>query len=398
MTLRRLPLPSRSGSIAAAGFAVYCLLTWASPLMGQLPVERINSPIERSHSPEFRDRKFAELANQALFVEQQNSLIKNIIRTVEPVVAHIEAKKSSSTGLREQGSRRSSYIEEAGSGIVIEHNHRFYVLTNYHVIENSEPGDIRIEADGRWFFPKRIIHDRETDLSVMFTDRDDLIPARLGNSDEADIGDFVVAIGSPFGLSHSVSYGIISAKGRRDLELGPQGVRFQDFIQTDAAINPGNSGGPLINLRGEVVGINTAIASNSGGSDGIGFSIPSNMAIKIARDLIDHGHARRGFLGVSLDARFTPMRAISLGLLRPYGARVSAITPGSPAAESAIAIGDIVIEFDGIKIVNDSHLVTQVSLTEIGQDVPVKVYRDGKLEQISVTVGSRDNYDREDKN
>ena len=225
---------------------------------------------------------------------------------------------------------------------------------------------------------------------MLFTDRDDLVAALIGNSTDAEIGDFVVAVGSPFGLSHSVSYGIISAKGRRDLELGPQGVHYQDFLQTDAAINPGNSGGPLINLRGEVIGINTAIASNSGGSDGIGFSIPSNMAMKIATDLIDFGKAQRGFLGVSLDARFSPMRAISLGLLRPYGARISAISPESPAANSSLSIGDIVLEFDGITIADDSHLVTQVSLTTIGRKVPMKVFRAGKINEVLVTVGRRD--------
>jgi serine protease Do len=178
------------------------------------------------------------------------------------------------------------------------------------------------------------------------------------------------------------------------LELGPQGVRIQDFLQTDAAINPGNSGGPLINLRGEVVGINTAIASNSGGSDGIGFSIPSNMAMKIARDLIQFGQAQRGFLGLSLDARFSPSRASALGLPRAYGARISAITPGSPAANSELAVGDIVVEYNGIPIANDSHLVTQVSLTEVGKRVPLRVYRGGIYTEIQVTVGDRNRFDK----
>ena len=279
--------------------------------------------------------EFDKLADQAVFFERQFGLIKNIIQATKPIVVHIEAKKQTSPLVRGDKKSKGSYVEEAGSGVVVKHNSRFYVVTNYHVIENSENEDVRVEADGKWFYPTRIVHDRETDLSVLFTDREDLTAARIGNSDQSEIGDFVVAVGSPFGLSHSVSYGIVSAKGRRDLELGPQGVRFQDFIQTDAAINPGNSGGPLINLRGEVIGINTAIASNSGGSDGIGFSIPSKMAMKVVRDLIDYGEVQRGFLGVSLDARFSPMRAISLGLLRPHGARVSAITPGSPAADSA---------------------------------------------------------------
>ncbi|MEM9412202.1 MAG: trypsin-like peptidase domain-containing protein [Planctomycetota bacterium] len=336
-----------------------------------------------------RDSEFEDLANQALFVERQFSLIKKVIQMNKPVVVHIEAKKRPNQNLRDETARIGTYIEEAGSGVVIQHQSKFYILTNYHVIENSSVDDIRIEANGKWFYPTRIVHDKETDLSILYTDRNDLISAKIGDSNDCEIGDFVVAVGSPFGLSHSVSYGIISAKGRRDLELGPQGVKFQDFIQTDAAINPGNSGGPLINLRGEVIGINTAIASNSGGSDGIGFSIPSEMAIKIATDLIRYGEVQRGFLGVSLDARFSPMRAMSLGLKRPHGARVSAISPDSPASKSPIAIGDIVLEFNGIEIANDSHLVTEVSLTRIGKQVPMKVFRAGRIQEIAVTIGSR---------
>ena len=223
----------------------------------------------------------------------------------------------------------------------------------------------------------------------MFVDRSDLVPAQLGDSASVDIGDFVVAIGSPFGLSHSVSYGIISAMGRRDLELGPQGVRYQNFIQTDASINPGNSGGPLLNLRGEVIGINTAIASNSGGSDGIGFSIPISMVMRIVTDLIEYGEVQRGFLGVSLDARFTPQKAISMGLDRTHGARVSAITANSPAAKAGCQVGDIILEIDGRAISNDSHLVTEVSLVPIGSEIELDVFRRGGVKKMKVIVGDR---------
>ena len=382
--------PYRPGPVnpLSLSLIVALILSATDCTSAQLNVNRVKSTRESVGNS--REKQFADLADQAVMLERQYGLIRQIVKAVEPSVAHIEAKKSSSS-MRSDGRKSSSYIEEAGSGIVLQRNGRFYVITNYHVIEDSPKEDIRIESGGKWFYPSSVIHDRETDISVLATGRDDLVGVRFGDSRQCEIGDFVVAIGSPFGLSKSVSYGIISAKGRRDLELGPQGVVFQDFIQTDAAINPGNSGGPLINLRGEVIGINTAIASNSGGSDGIGFSIPSNMALKIAADLIDYGRANRGFLGVSLDARFTPMRAISLGMLRPHGARVSAITPKSPAANSAIAIGDIVLEFGGIPIANDSHLVTQVSLTDIGESVPIKVFRSGEIKEFNVTVGSRSN-------
>ncbi|MCH2177871.1 MAG: trypsin-like peptidase domain-containing protein [Mariniblastus sp.] len=333
--------------------------------------------------------RFRQVNSAAIQLNEPFSVVKNVVKLTRPAVVHIEAKKRQKQPISSGSNRQSSYVEEAGSGIVLRHGDRNFIVTNYHVIENSAVSDIRIEADGKWFVPNRVVHDRETDLSVMFIDRSDLVPAQLGNSATVDIGEFVVAIGSPFGLSHSVSYGIVSAMGRRDLELGPQGVRYQNFIQTDASINPGNSGGPLINLRGQVIGINTAIASNSGGSDGIGFSIPISMVMRIVTDLIEYGEVQRGFLGVSLDARFTPQKAISMGLERTHGARVSAITPNSPAAEAGCQIGDIILEIDGRTISNDSHLVTEVSLVPIGSEIELDVFRRGGVKKLKVTVGDR---------
>lgn len=343
-----------------------------------------------------RDEMYRRLADEQNALTRQYSLLKQLIKTVSPSVAHIEAKKrqkaNATTSSSSSAARRPVVIEEAGSGVVIEHQSRFYVITNYHVIENSGLNDIRIEADGKIYFPSRLIHDRESDLSVIALSKSDLTPSRLGNSNTVEIGDFVVAVGSPFGLSHSVSYGIISAMNRHDLDLGPQGVNYQNFMQTDAAINPGNSGGPLINLRGEVIGINTAIASNSGGSDGIGFSIPINMAMRIVTDLIEYGTVRRGFMGVSLDSRYTYEKATSLGINVAYGALVSAITPNSPAAESNLQIGDVILEFAGTRVNNDSQLVTKVSLAQINSAVPVKIFRRGEFLTINVTVRDRSRF------
>jgi len=343
-----------------------------------------------------RDEMYRRLADEQNAMTRQYSLLKQLIKTVSPNVAHIEAKKrqkaNATTSSSSSAARRPVVIEEAGSGVVIERQGRFYVITNYHVIENSGLNDIRIEADGKIYFPSRLIHDRESDLSVIALSKSDLTPSRLGNSDTVEIGDFVVAVGSPFGLSHSVSYGIISAMNRHDLDLGPQGVNYQNFMQTDAAINPGNSGGPLINLRGEIIGINTAIASNSGGSDGIGFSIPINMAMRIVTDLIEYGTVRRGFMGVSLDSRYTYEKATSLGINVAYGALVSAITPNSPAAESNLQIGDVILEFAGTRVNNDSQLVTKVSLAQINSAVPVKIFRRGQFLTINVTVRDRSRF------
>ena len=342
-----------------------------------------------------RDQLYDGLKKNASLIEQHYRHIKQIASVVAPTVVHVEAKKqqkSSASKTDQSKELRPAIVEETGAGVVFQKGGRMYVLTNFHVIENSSVNDIRLEADGRVFYPTRLLHDRETDLSVMAVDESGLVPARMGDSSQIGVGDFVVAVGSPFGLSHSVSYGIISALGRHDLELGPQGVKFQNFFQTDAAINPGNSGGPMINLRGEVVGVNTAIASNSGGSDGIGFSIPINMAMRIANDLIERGFVRRGFLGVSLDARYTSEKARALGLRRSKGALISSITSNSPAAASDLQIGDVIVEFDQVPVVDDSQLVTTVSLTPINRSVPVKVYRNGDIRTVYVTIGQRDDF------
>ncbi len=232
---------------------------------------------------------------------------------------------------------RSRHVEEAGSGVIIERKHRYYVLTNRHVIRGAAAGGNQDQPGRRPpLHPTEVLDDRKTDVAVLPISAPDLVAASLGDSDRMQIGDFVLAVGSPFGLSHSVTFGIISAKGRRDLRLAEADqenhVDFQDFLQTDAAINPGNSGGPLVNLRGEIIGINTAIASNSGGNEGVGFSIPINMFMIVGRQLIETGKVTRAFLGVHMNskAEFGPAMAAELGLPRPIGAYISGVSPARP--------------------------------------------------------------------
>lgn len=343
-------------------------------------------------SAEARQRLYQEIDQEVAALERQGTLLKRVVRLVTPTVVHIEAAKNSREDIR--FSRRS--VEEAGSGVVIQHGSDFYVLTNRHVINDSLLAQIKIKlADGRVVHPKQVWTDRGTDVAIMEVSAENLVPARLGDSDKLEIGDFVLAVGSPFGLSHSVTYGIISAKGRRDLKLGDGSVKYQNFLQTDAAINPGNSGGPLLNLRGEVIGINTAIASSSGGSEGIGFSIPINMVMKIATQLIERGNVVRAYLGVRLDSRFDAARASALGLPRPAGALVSTVTPNSPAATSDVREGDVILKLNDVLVEDDAHLVNMVSLTGVGESVNLVVYRGGKTMTVKVQVGKREDFERE---
>ena len=337
-------------------------------------------------SPAVRDALFADLARDVATLEQQGSVLKRAVRLARPSVVHIEAKRDADEDAR----IRSSAIDEAGSGVLIERGGKVYVVTNRHVVKYSTLAGIDVKlADGRVLHPAQVWSDRATDIAILAVPDEGLIPARLGDARKLEIGDFVLAVGSPFGLSHSVTYGIISAKGRRDLHLGDDGVIYQDFLQTDAAINPGNSGGPLLNLRGEVIGINTAIASSSGGSEGIGFTIPINMVMLIAGQLIDTGSVARAYLGVRLDSSFGPEAAASAGLPRPAGARVTGITKGSPAEAAQIKIGDILLSFAGTRIEDDNHLINLVSLTPVDEEVEVRLLRSGQPLTLKVRVANR---------
>jgi serine protease Do len=332
-----------------------------------------------------RDRQYAELAEDVAELERRGSILKRVAKLVKPSIVHIEAR-------RDNDSARPSRVdsEEAGSGVIIERHGKHFVLTNRHVIKYStlKGIDIRL-ADGRILHPTQFWADPGTDVAIMAIAASGNIPARLGDSSQLDIGDFVLAVGSPFGLSHSVTYGIISAKGRRDLKLGDDGVQYQDFLQTDAAINPGNSGGPLLNLRGEVIGMNTAIASTSGANEGIGFAIPINMVMVIADQLIDRGVVSRAFLGVTLDSKFGPEAAARLGLARPEGARVTGVTKSSPAELARILVNDLILEFDGTRVEDDIHLINLVSLTPVNKEVDVRLLRDGRTIHLRARVANR---------
>jgi serine protease Do len=201
-----------------------------------------------------------------------------------------------------------------------------------------------------------------------------------------------MAFGNPFNLRQSVTRGIISGKGRSNLDLGDGGVDYQDFMQTDAAINPGNSGGPLVSIRGEVIGLNTAIASNSGGNDGIGFTIPVNIAVSVMRQLIETGRVERGFLGVTLDGYFDARAAQVAGLPRLMGARVKSVTARSPAAVAGLQADDVILSFNGAQIENDQHLISLVKLSDVGRRIELEVLRKGAYTKVQAAIGRLEDF------
>jgi len=332
-----------------------------------------------------RERLYEQAARDAEHLEQQGRQLRRLMQLVRPTVVHIDATKPL------QRPRNGKATEdEAGSGVITKVAGRTVVLTNRHVVNRAELDAIAVRLDdGRELRPRRLWSDAGTDIAVLELEGDDLQPARLAEGDVLQIGDTVLAIGSPFGLAHSVTLGIVSAKGRRDLELGEGTVKFQDFIQTDAAINPGNSGGPLVNLRGEVVGINTCIASNSGGNEGIGFAIPMPMVMFVAKQLVENGSVARAYLGVTLDKEFSPRAAGQLGMVRPVGARVVAVTPGAPADMAGIRGDDVILEYDGTAVEDDDHLMSLVSMTPADRTVEVVIFRDRQRLPLQISVASR---------
>jgi len=269
-----------------------------------------------------------------------------------------------------------------GSGVVVDR--AGYILTNNHVVDKADRIQVKFTGDPNQYDAKVVGVDAATDLAVIRVEgRSNLAPARIGNSDAVQVGDWAMAIGSPFGFQATVTLGIISAK-ERDVDPTQQ---FQHFLQTDAAINPGNSGGPLLNINGEVIGINTAIASRSGGYQGIGFALPINQAVKVYNEIIKNGKVTRGSIGVS----FTPSESANAeALLKAYGAHegvfVQTVAPGGPAEKAGMKAGDIIVAVNGKPIHNGGELIERVTSTPIGTPLTVTVLREGKHEDFHVVV------------
>jgi len=334
-----------------------------------------------------------------------SSAFSKLVRKIEPAVVNITSEytpepRQSARGQREDQQRddfdlfrrffgspfgdapRRAYRRQAtGSGFIVDP--KGYILTNHHVIEDADEIKVKLVHDQSEHRAKLVGFDVETDLAVIKIDADrPLTAAEIGNSDAVQVGDWAVAIGSPFGLESTVTAGIISAKGR---DIGTQ--QFQRFIQTDAAINRGNSGGPLLNILGQVIGVNTMIATQTGGSQGVGFALPINTAVKVYNMIIKTGRVTRGSIGVSFGRQENPDLLKALGV--EHGVVVSSVEAGGPAAKAGIKAEDIIVAMDGKPIKNGDDLVARVADTPVGKEVTITVDRDGKKMDFPVTVGDR---------
>jgi S1-C subfamily serine protease len=307
-----------------------------------------------------------------------------VARQFTPSVVAVDAVKPP-----EPGSTKREPLEESGSGVIVRlpGARGVVVVTNYHVVGAAPPGKVYITlSDGRIIQPARTWTDPESDIALLNVEDDSLPVATLADSDRVHRGQWVLAFGSPFGLNQTVTHGIISAKNRGQISLGST-IRIKEFLQTDAAINPGSSGGPLVNLDGQVVGINTAIASKSGSSSGVSFSIPANMVKRIAGQLIEKGYVQRGYLGVQLASALEPAEALRLGLSRVSGALVEIVHPSTPAAAAGLRAGDVLLQIEDVVVRDENHFINTVCALPPGQKVRLTVWRDRKSAAVDVVIG-----------
>ncbi|MDD3288927.1 MAG: DegQ family serine endoprotease [Alphaproteobacteria bacterium] len=294
-------------------------------------------------------------------------------------------------GKRGEGNKETKRkATSLGSGFVVDPSG--YIVTNNHVIQDADEITVILQDDTN-LVASVVGHDKKTDLALLkVTPKKSLVSVSWGDSDKIRVGDWIMAIGNPFGLGGTVTTGIISARAR-DINSGP----YDDYLQTDAPINRGNSGGPMFDMDGKVIGVNTAIFSPSGGSIGIGFAVPSSMAKSVIDQLKAHGHTRRGWLGVRIQL-VTPEIAESLGMSgAPRGALVSGVTPGGPAAQAKIEPGDVIVGFDGKDVNEMRRLPRIVAETDVDRTVPITVFRKGKELSLQVKVGELESNDEAQK-
>ena len=328
----------------------------------------------------------AEVAGQAV------PSLAPLVESASPAVVNIRVRQTLASGqpFADEAFRRffglpesrgSRQVASAGSGVIVDADEG-YILTNHHVVADAD--EIKISLlDGQLFDAEVVGSDAATDIAVLRVDADNLTEMPIGDSDTVRVGDFVIAIGNPFGLGHTVTSGIVSALGRTGIGDG-----YEDFIQTDASINPGNSGGALVNMHGELVGINSAIISRTGGNVGIGFAVPTRIASSIMNQLLDFGEVRRGLLGVSISP-IDAAAAEALNASVDSGALITEVVPESAAEKAGLRVQDIIVEVDRRKISSARELSNAIGLMSAGDEVQIRYIRNGETRTVQAELGQR---------
>jgi serine protease Do len=374
-------------ALAAGGF----LGSWAMTANGHsssaTPAVTFTVAPERAAEPVSMNAGFAPIVKQALPAVVNISTSKVIKVSADddqnPFLNDPQLRQFFGPRSGRQFNQPQQQREHAlGSGVIVNKNG--YILTNNHVIDSATQITVDL-PDKRHFTAKVVGADPQSDLAVLKIDATDLPVLTLGNSKNLEVGDYVLAIGDPMGVGETVTMGIVSASGRTN--VGVEGATgYENFIQTDAAINPGNSGGALINARGELVGINTAIASSSGGNEGIGFAIPIDMARGVMTQLIEHGKVTRGYLGIGIE-QMTPALAKQFGLANSDGTIVTEVTDGSPAAKAGLQRGDVILAINGETISDFSQFRLHIADAAPNSTIHLKIMRNSKVMEVPVTIG-----------
>jgi len=397
----RAPARTPRRLIAAAGLTALALAALGLTASDLIPGEPAASSVVRAAPVAAQPSPPSPEARQSIdFANMLSEAFKHAASQIEPSVVNITSYDVQTVQATDVFGRRVGNPTERerpaglGSGVIVDE--RGYLVTNNHVVRGSEKFVVRL-YDGREVQADLIGADPSSDIAVLQIAAPGLQAAAWGDTENAEVGQWVIAVGSPFGLEQTVTAGIVSSTGRTPGEIHGRGPgsesaepQYQEFIQTDAAINPGNSGGPLVDLHGRIVGINTAIASKSGGNQGLGFAVPADLAHAVAQSIIESGRVRRGFMGISWERgtdSIDAQTAFELGI--PGGVRLTTVTPDGPADDAGLAPGDIVIALNGRATQNAIRLRNAISIVAPGDTASVEFYRDGERLRTDVVITDR---------